>query len=164
MTEIPPAEAVRAVALAYEGAARAAADNQFITVGIPREGSKTYENCREVYGWCKANGIELGRYFRAVFAMYRPEVCIRHFGGRPYPPFGVASSVKVLARFESSLPKAKPIREDAERIVTDIAETIRRHPAEHWNNILNSVYSYLPYDLRLAVQEKLDGGMQNANG
>mgnify|MGYP001609185237 FL=1 len=157
MTEIDPAELVRKVVLAYEGLIQEKEGNTFIHISMPRDGSKCFLNCLEVHDWALDKGYDLKKYFEAVLATYSPDWCMKTFR-KPYPPFGVASSVKVLARLDAVM-KEPAIKDDSDRIVLEIVNTIRKHPQENWNLILDNVYSYLPYETRAWVQDRLEGGV-----
>ena len=152
--EIDPAELVRRVTMAYEEVVQEVADSQFITVSMPREGTKSFQNCVEVHEWALAHEIELPAYFKIVLALYDPQWCQKNFS-RPYPPFGVASSVKVLLRVENTMPKSRAMRDDSAKVIENIVQTIRAHPMENWDLIRENVFAYLPFDVMREVKSRL---------
>ena len=163
MTEIDPAELVRKVAIAYEELLKVKEGNDFIAVSMPKPGSKSFTNCLEVHEWCLERGFKLKSYFEAVFSTYDSAWCQKNFK-RPYPPFGVASSIKVLARIDSEISKDAPIKNDPDRVVKEIADTIRKHPEQNWHFILDNVYGYLPYEIRASIRANLEGGFDGTCG
>lgn len=150
-------DSVRRVVLAYEQCARRAAGNKFLVTEMPKEGSKSYKNCLEVYEWCGGRQVELHQYFEKVFERFNPDWCLRNFK-RKWPPFGVASSLKVLLRIEAGMTAASPMRDAMGRMVEEVAGTIRKHPQRNWNVILENVYGYLPFELKRAVRLNLNQG------
>lgn len=149
-------EIVRKVVLAYEAASQRVLETPYFKTGIPREGSKTFLNCLEVFEWCRDHGISLEDYFPSVFSTFSSKWCVRQFK-KPIPPFTIASSMKVLLRIDEGL-KSKPLRSTQDGLIQEIAEIIQRHPGDQWENILENVYSYLPYEMRREVRTILNKG------
>lgn len=91
---------------------------------VPEPGSKTEENVVQFWKMATASGRPVREVVQKAVGLYSPDWCRQTFR-RPYPPFNVVTSAKVLRRLERDLrPKERQNDEQNSQAAEEITQML----------------------------------------